>query len=73
MRLPVRVLFFEHTSDCLTNPLLDAFRVTVDRAMRVETDVGSQSADTIKLNFIRCGPLGLTCGGSASLVACTQD
>jgi hypothetical protein len=36
MRLLVRVLFFEHTSDCLTNPLLDAFKVTVDRAMRVE-------------------------------------
>jgi hypothetical protein len=36
MRLLVRVLSFEHTSDCLTNPQLDAFQVTLDRAMRVE-------------------------------------
>jgi hypothetical protein len=30
-----------------------------------EADLGSQTADTIKLNFIRCGRLSISCCGSA--------
>jgi hypothetical protein len=30
-----------------------------------EADIGSQSADTIKLSFIRCGRLGIARCGSA--------
>jgi hypothetical protein len=44
-----------------------AINVTVADAR--EADVGPQSADTIKLNFIRCRCLGIARGGSAGLPA----
>jgi hypothetical protein len=68
MRLLVWVIFFGKTRNSLTNPLLHAIHVMVVRDQRV-TDIGSQSADTIKLHFIRGGRLGIAYRGSASLIA----